>query len=94
MATRKKYKVTAVVEQFPQKGGWIYVRVPQTYKSLGIPVPKWGLVPARFTLGRTVWQKSLLPYGDGTLFVPLNAKVRQAEEIEVGKEVNLSYEVW
>lgn len=87
----RKFNFTNVVERFPQKGGWYYVSTGMTCEDLGIETPKWGLVAAEIKLGKTVWKKSLLPYGDGTLFVALNKKVRDAENIELGDEVTIEF---
>ena len=80
---------TNVVKRFPQPGGWVYVPINQTYAELGIKKPKWGLVPATITVGKTTWKKSLLPYGDGTLFVALSEKIRNTEKIVVGDTVTV-----
>ncbi len=80
----KIFKTKGEVKIFPQKGGWIYLPTKQTYSDLGIKKPKWGLVPARITIGKTTWTKSLLPMGDETLFIALNEKVRKAENIKIG----------
>ncbi len=55
--------------------------------------PKWGLVPATITLGKTTWKKSLLPFGDGTLFIALNEKVRKAEKVNLGDTLTISYKI-
>lgn len=89
----KTFTSKGVVKKFLQKGGWVYVPIRQSYKDLGIKKPKWGLVPATITLGRTTWKRSLLPYGDGTLFIPLNAKIRQAEQIDVGDTVTVTFTI-
>jgi hypothetical protein len=89
---KKEFKVTAIVKKFPQKGGWVYVPITQTYKDFG-GKPKWGLVPATITLGQTTWKRSLLPFGDGTLFIALSEKVRKAEGISVGEKVTVTFVV-
>lgn len=66
--------------------------IKQTYADLG-GKPKRGLVPATITIGKTTWKKSLLPYGDGTLFVALNEKVRKRENIKVGDKLSVSFKV-
>lgn len=81
-----------MVSKFPQNGGWVYVPITQTYADFG-GKPKWGLVPATITLGETTWKKSLLPFGDGTLFIALNEKVRKAEKLNVGDKVTVTFTV-
>jgi hypothetical protein len=92
---KKEFTVTAVVKKFPQKGGWVYVPITQTYTDMGFKTnkPKWGLVPVTITLGNTKWQKSLLPFGDGTLFIALSEKIRKAEKITVGDTITISFKV-
>ncbi len=89
---RRTFTVTATVKRFPQKGGWIYLPIPQAYQELG-GKPRWGFVPATITLGTTTWKRSLLPFGDGTLFIALNDKVRKAEGVSVGDTVTLSFSI-
>ena len=84
---------TGTVKKFSGNLGWWYVSVPWTYDDLGIPKPKWGLVPAEFTVGKTTWRRSLLPMGDGSLFVALNAKVRRGEDIHEGDVVTIRVKV-
>lgn len=90
---KKVFSSTGEVKIFPQKGGWVYVSIDQNYSDLGIKKPRWGLVPATITIGKTTWKKSLLPMGDGTLFVALNEKVRKAENIKIGDKVSVSFQV-
>jgi hypothetical protein len=84
---KKTFKTEGKVKIFPQKGGWVYLSIKQSYGDLKIKKPKWGLVPVIITIGKTTWKKSLLPFGDGTLFIALNEKVRKAENIIVGDKV-------
>lgn len=87
---RKTYTANGIIRQFPQKGGWVYLPITQTYKDFGIK-PKWGLIPATITIGETTWKKSLLPFGNGTLFIALNEKVRRAEKLQVGDTVTATF---
>ncbi len=84
---KKTFKTEGKVKKFAQKGGWVYLPIDQTYEDLGIRKPKWGLVPATITVGKMTWKKSLLPFGDGTLFIALNEKVRKTENIKVGDTI-------
>lgn len=90
----RAFKTAGKVKQFPQKGGWVYLPIQQTYADLGTRKPKWGLVPATITIGKTTWKRSLLPFGDGTLFIALNEKVRKAERIHVGDSVVATFSVF
>lgn len=87
------FTATGSIKQFPQKGGWVYLPIKQTYGNLGLQKPKWGLVPATITIGRTTWKRSLLPMGDGTLFIALNEKIRKSENLRVGDKVSVSFKI-
>lgn len=87
------FPVTGVVEIFDVENPWIYVSLPEEYTEMTRPWAVRGLVPITATLGRSTWNTSLMPKGDGTLFVALNARVREAEGIEVGDRVRLSFKL-
>lgn len=91
---QKVFHVKGKVKIFPQKGGWVYLPIQQTYADLGIKKPKWGLVPVTITIGRSTWQKSLLPFGDGSLFIALHEKVRKAEGIHVGDTLSATFSLY
>jgi hypothetical protein len=48
----------------------------------------WGCIPVDVTIGKTTFNTALIPR-EGTYFVPLKAKVRKAESIELGQKINL-----
>ena len=91
---KKTFKTEGKVKIFPQKGGWVYLPIKQTYADLGIKKPRWGLVPATITIGKTTWKKSLLPMGDGTLFISLSEKIRKAEDIKIGDSVIANFSLF
>ena len=93
MTQQSVFSSTNIVRRFPQKGGWGYLQIDQTYAEFGITKPKWGLVPATLTVGSTTWKKSLLPFGDSTLFVALSKRIRQAEKIEVDGTITVIIKV-
>ncbi len=85
------FVVKSKVEIFPQKGGWVFVRVPKKYTEMTKQVADRGLVAITAAIGDTFWDTSLLPMGDGTHFIALNAKVRKAEGIKVGDVIKVSF---
>ena len=48
----------------------------------------WGVIPARVTVGETVWETSLFPK-DGRYLVPLKDAVRRAEAIGDGDVIDV-----
>ena len=93
MAAKKaqRYTVRGIVQLFPQKGGWHYVAVPQKYSDELARLAERGLVAVRATVGDISWDTSLLPMGDGTQFIALPAKVRQANGLVVGRSVTVAF---
>lgn len=87
------YKTKGEVEIFPQKGGWVYIRVPTKITERLLHRAQRGLVPIKASVGTTSWDTSLMPMGDGTHFIALKAKVRKKEDIEVGKIINISFQL-
>lgn len=85
----KPITITATVRKFPQAGGWVYLPTGKTCEDFNKSKPKWGLLPATFTVGETTWKRSLLPLADGTLFVALPKPIRTKEKIEVGDRLTI-----
>jgi len=88
---KKQYHVSGTVKIFPLVNPWIYVGVPKKHTEETRRFARRGLVPITVKLGKSSWETSLLPKGDGTHFIALNAKVRKDENIEIGNRVKLTY---
>ena len=86
------YHVIGNVELFPQEGGWYYIAVPQWISDELADLADRGLVAIRATVGTASWDTSLLPRGDGSHFVALNAKVRKANAVNVGDRITLTFQ--
>lgn len=87
----KTHKVTAVVERYPGDKGWYFVPVPVRVSKLYAAAFDRGVLPVRATIGKTTWETSLLPKGDGTHFISFPAKVRTAQDIDVGSTVTVQF---
>jgi hypothetical protein len=90
----KPEQITGVVEVFSECNmPWYFVRVPksivQPYKALS----ERGLIAITAKVGNSSWPTSLMPYGDGTHFIPLPAKVRKAESINAGGKVTIKFDL-
>ncbi len=81
------------VKIFPLENPWIYVSMPLGYTEMFKGEADRGLVAVTVTIGKSTWNTSLMPMGDGTQFIPLNAKVRKNEGIEVGNQVEGYFEL-
>jgi hypothetical protein len=73
---------------------WHYVTVPDEESAEIAAVSAfvtygWGVIPVKAQIGKTSWQTSLFPK-DGLYLVPVKARVRQAEAIELGDQVSVS----
>jgi len=87
----KRFSVSGKVEIFPLDNPWVYVSVHRKFANLLKNKADRGLVPITATLGKSTWNTSLMPMGDGTQFIPLSAKIRKAEGIMVGESIRLSF---
>ncbi|MBN2766028.1 MAG: DUF1905 domain-containing protein [Paludibacteraceae bacterium] len=78
---------SAVIEQFPGKGGWMYVPVPEVEKDKHA----WfGLVKVNgFVDDYELMGVNLMPDSKGIMFLPVNAGIRKAIEKTVGDTVQL-----
>jgi len=83
-----KFSVHNTVQLFPGKYGWYYIELNDGMSKDLRPILK-----ARFTLNTTVWNSSIMPIKDGPLFIALPAKVRKAEKIDVGQNVQVDVEL-
>ncbi len=87
----KTFRVVDKVEIFPQKGGWHYINVPESITKQLTRKADRGLIAINATVGKTSWDTSLLPMGDGTHFIALNAKVRASEKLKPGSEIEIRF---
>ena len=85
------FKVINKVEIFPQKGGWHFIRVPNIITEKLAHKADRGVISINATIGKTSWETSLLPMGDGTHFIALNAKVRKSENLELGSKIEIHF---
>lgn len=85
------YSITGTVEIFNLPNPWIYIRVPKKYTKMFKHLAVRGLIPITAFCGTSTWDTSLLPMGDGTHFIALNAKVRKAQNISVGDRITVEF---
>lgn len=85
------FSEVGIVGIFQVEKPWIYVKVPQIYTEMSKHMATRGLVPIVARVGKTEWQTSLLPFGDGTHFLAINSKLRKKEGIEVGDKINFEF---
>jgi hypothetical protein len=76
---------------------FFFVTVPEKQASEIKGISKlvtygWGMIPVYVQIGQTRWKTSLWPK-DGSYIVPLNVKVRKAENLEEGDDVTIHLEV-
>lgn len=79
----KKYKL----EKFPGKGGWTFARIPEVLQDKKKP---FGWVKVRGTIdGYEIRKYSLMPMGDGTLFLAVRADIRKQIKKSAGDTVHV-----
>lgn len=74
-----------------QPGGWYYIAVPRWICEELSHLAERGLIPIKATVGSTIWDTSLLPKGDSSHFIALNAKVRQTNHIDLGDRITVTF---
>jgi hypothetical protein len=82
--------LTGELERLPGVGGWFVVRVEPTLSRRLRTGAARGFVPVTAGVGGSTWDTSLMPMGDGTLFLALPARVRRAEGLDEGDPVRAS----
>ncbi len=85
------FVIEAHVEVFPQAGGWHYVPVPVKFTEMSKGMADRGLVPIVARVEDYEWKTSLLPKGDGTHFIAVNAKVRNKYRIRKGDVLKIMF---
>ncbi len=91
-----KFKISAKVKRFPSQNGWHYVELGNTLSTDFRPLinERWpALLNATFKINSTKWDSSIMPIKDGPLFIALPAKVRNAEAIEKGQNINIEFDL-
>lgn len=79
--------LTGALERLPGVGGWFVVRVDADLSRRLRTGAVRGFVPVTASVGGSTWDTSLMPMGDGTLFLALPARVRRAEDLDEGDPV-------
>lgn len=90
MSAPDTYEFAGEVELFAQEGGWYYVAVPTAVSDEIAELADRGVIAVDATIGDITWPTSLLPKGDGTHFVALNAKVRAATGLDLGDSASMA----
>ena len=75
--------MAGMVELFPGPSGWHFVAAP----------PEVSAACAEVAAGEYRWHTSLMPKGDGSQFVPLDARAQKALRAEAGDTVVLRLQV-
>jgi len=87
-------KFNGIVEIFDkEKMPWWFVRVPKEMSSPYETLADRGLIAVTASVGKNSWQTSLLPYGDNTHFIALPAKIRKANDIKLGDNISVEFEI-
>jgi hypothetical protein len=86
-------KIEGIVEKFNLKAAWYYIKVPKNISNDLFGEKYKGLIPITITLNNSKWDSSLLPFGDGTYFIAIKAKIRKDEKIELNDRISLNFSI-
>lgn len=75
------------LERFQDKGGWTYARIPEIKKDDSKPFG-WRKVKGNID-GYELKKYSLMPFGDGTLMLPVKAEIRKQINKKEGDWVHI-----
>lgn len=80
-------KKKLLLEKYPGKGGWTYVRVPKLPKNIK---KSFGYVKVKGTIdGFKISKYHIMPMKDGNHFLPVKSEIRK----KIGKEAGATVEV-
>ena len=87
-------KFTGTVEMFADCNmPWWYVRAPKQLSKPYENLADRGLIAITAKVGNDSWQTSMMPYGNGTHFIPLPAKIRKANNIQLGDKITIEFDI-
>lgn len=49
------------------------------------------MIPITATIGKTSWETSLLPMGNGTYFIALKKQIRKKEDVQLQDTISISF---
>ena len=76
-----------LLEKFPGKGGWTYAIFPEIPMQKRFP---FGMMKVKGHIDNYQLDNfKLMPFGNGLLFLPVNAKIRKAIKKEAGDQVHI-----
>jgi len=92
------YQFSAPPWQYPGKGSWYFVTVPEEISDdiaeLTAGARKgFGSVRVTATVGSTTWQTSVFPSRSGGYLLPVKKPVRMAEQLVEGSPVDTRLEL-
>ena len=80
---------TFILERFPGKGGWTYIRLPDELITTG---KAFGMMKISGSIDHYSFEgKHLMPMGDGTVFLPVAKPIRKNIGKEKGDEVTIQF---
>jgi hypothetical protein len=73
------------------KAAWYYVDVPSEF-LFGLQSGSFGFTKIKAKVKDVEWSTSLLPKGDGGYFIAIKKEIRTKLKIDLGDEIQVSFE--
>ena len=75
-----------------EAGHWHIMHVPKKVSEAYRPLAKnFGFIPMTLRVGKSSWPSSFMPSGDGTHIIAVPAKIRKAENIQIGDKITVEF---
>ena len=85
--------VRAKLQRFNRDNGWYFITVPVSISKTYQRHADRGLIAISAKVGSEDWRTSMLPYGDGTHFIPIPQRIRMKNNYKIGDTVEVKYEL-
>ena len=93
----RNYKIRAKLFKWTGSAAWHFIRIDKKTSeeikdNFGMYARGWGSLPVNVKVGESVWKTSIFPDKE-TYLLPIKSKIRKAENIQEGNELEIYLEI-